>query len=292
VNLLYVCADCQYREMRQGERSELSTCPSCKKDHFAPATRFIVGATWDDVPHLTRAAKNDLWGRMPPHQRDARSKGIPALGSGSIYPIAESDIKVKPFEIPKHWPRGYGLDVGWNRTAAVWLAHDRESGVRYLYSEHYRGEAEPTVHSSAIRGRGTWIPGWIDPAAHGRSQVDGEKLITTYRQSIYGEDLGEQMLKNADHAVEAGLYAVWELLTAGRLKVFSSLSNWFEEFRIYHRDEKGQIVKKRDHLMDATRYLILAGVELLAVEPPKKDPDDPEDKEFGFRHGRMTAWME
>ena len=85
------------------------------------------------------------------------------------------------------------------------------------------------------------------------SQVDGTRLIEQY------SDLG-LLLAPAENAVEAGLYAVWERLSDGRLFVFSSLQNWLSEFRIYRRDEKGKIVKQNDHLMDATRYLILSGL--------------------------------
>ena len=134
-------------------------------------------ATWDDVPHLSADAKEALLAGIPPYQRDARTKGIPQLGSGAIYPVPEADVLVAPFEIPAYWPRSYGLDVGWNRTAAVWRAKDPETGVRYLYSEHYRGQAEPVIHATSIKSRGEWIPGVIDPAARGRSQVDGRKLI-------------------------------------------------------------------------------------------------------------------
>jgi hypothetical protein len=50
----------------------------------------------------------------------------------------------------------------------------------YLFSE-YHEEAEPAAHAAAIRSRGDWIPGLIDPAANGRNQVDGYQLIQMYR---------------------------------------------------------------------------------------------------------------
>src|SRR5215467_13831811 len=85
-------------------------------------SKFVVMAGWDDVPHLDEQTKQDLYASIPPYQRDARSKGIPQLGSGAIYPVPESEIVCKPFEIPRYWPRAYALDVGWNRTAAIWGA--------------------------------------------------------------------------------------------------------------------------------------------------------------------------
>ena len=74
-------------------------------------SRLLVTATWDDVPHLAAEEKAELWASIPPYQRDARSKGIPQLGSGAIYPVPESDLLVEPFAIPAHWPQGYGMDV-------------------------------------------------------------------------------------------------------------------------------------------------------------------------------------
>jgi hypothetical protein len=70
-----------------------------------------------------------------------------------------------------------GRKPGWNRTAAIWGARNPENGIIYLIDEHYRGQAEPVVHASAIKLRGTWIPGVIDPASRGRQQADGEQLI-------------------------------------------------------------------------------------------------------------------
>lgn len=223
-------------------------------------SKLVVGATWDDVPHLTAQQKEELWASIPVYQRDARSKGIPQLGSGAIYPVPESDILVDPFDLPVYWPRAYGFDVGWNRTAAVWAAHDRESDTVYLYNEHYRGQAEPSVHAEAIKARGRWMMGAIDPASRGRGQKDGEQLFQNYI------DLGLNLLK-AENGVEAGLFDVWQRLSTGRLKVFKTMQHWLAEYRLYRRDEKGAVVKKDDHLMDATRYLIVSGLEAMTVAP-------------------------
>lgn len=229
-------------------------------------SRHVVMATWGDVPHLSQREKDELWESIPPYQRDARSKGVPQLGSGAIYPVPESEIVCEPFEIPAFWPRCFALDVGWNRTAALWGAVDRNSETAYLYSEHYRGQAEPAIHAQAIRARGHWIPGVIDPAARGRSQKDGRSLLEIYR------DLGLDLVE-ADNSVEAGIYAVWQRLSGGRLKVFSSLHNWLSEFRLYRRDEKGRIVKENDHLQDCARYMVMSGLAVACTEPVERYED-------------------
>ena len=47
-----------------------------------------------------------------------------------------------------------------------------------------------------------------------------------------------------------------ERMQTGRLKVFRHLTDWFEEFRLYHRDA-GKVVKLRDDLISATRYALM-----------------------------------
>lgn len=222
--------------------------------------RWVVRASWDDVPHLSDEVKAELLQSIPAYQRDARSRGVPQLGSGAIYPIPEADFVVDDFEIPAHWPRVYGLDVGWRKTAALWCARDMDAGVDYLVSEHYRGEAEPVVHAAAIKARGDWIPGVIDPAARQRNVKDGERLLDDYnREGLW--------LTPAVSAVESGIYRVYQALSTGRLKVFGSLRNWLDEYRYYRRDEQGRIVKERDHLMDCTRYVYNSGLSLAALSP-------------------------
>lgn len=221
-------------------------------------TQAMVMAGWDDVPHLDQAAKDRMYADSEVHLREARSKGVPSIGSGAIYPIAETEITVDDFAIPDHWPRAYGLDVGWNCTSAVFGALNRETDVLYLYSLHYQGQQEPSTHVAGIHGRGKWMRGVIDPAARGRSQKDGEKLIEIYT------DLGLNIIP-ADNSVESGLFAVHQRLATGKLKVFRSLKEWFAEYRIYRRDEKGHIVKKKDHAMDGTRYLVVSGIDVATV---------------------------
>lgn len=208
--------------------------------------RYVVQCGWDDVPHLNEKIKASLLASYPPHMRDARSKGIPALGSGVIYPVPQSEYLVEAFELPKHWKRNFGMDVG-GKTAAVWIAHDPETNVSYVYTDYYKERAEPSIHTTGIKARGDWIPGAIDPASRGRSQIDGRALMDMYK------DLGLN-LKPAINAVEAGLYDCWEALSTGRIKVFRGCTQFLREIAGYMRDEKGNVVKKDDHVMDAFRY--------------------------------------
>jgi hypothetical protein len=237
-------------------------------------------ASWADAPHLTEEAKADLLASLPPYQRDARTKGIPVLGSGAIYPVPEADLVIPDIEIPPHWPRCYGLDIGWRTTAAIWMALNRDTDTLYFYAEHYRGEAEPVVHAEAIKSRGRWIRGAIDPSARGRGQADGRAMISMYR------DLGLDLV-DADNSVETGIFELLTRMTTGRLKVFRSLQNWIREFRLYRRDEKGRIVKEMDHGLDAARYGHSRLHDLLATAPAP-----PKRQTVYVTPGSMnTGWM-
>lgn len=218
----------------------------------------LITATWDDAPHLSEKDKEEMLAALPPHQRDARSKGVPSLGSGAIYPIPESEIVIPPFQIPTHYDWCYGLDVGWNNTAAVFIAYDRDYDTAYVVGEYKRGQVEPAVHAQAIIAMGD-MNGAIDPASKGASQKDGEDLMNLYR------NLG-LTLTEADNGVNAGILEVYQRLSTGRIKIFSNCVKLLEEYRLYRRDEKGNIVKQNDHLMDALRYGIMTG---LAIAKPK-----------------------
>jgi hypothetical protein len=161
---------------------------------------------------------------------------------------------------------------------------NRDTDTLYLYAEHYRGEAEPVIHAEAVKGRGSWIKGAIDPAARGRGQVDGRDLLQMYT------DLGLDLV-TADNSVEAGIYNVLSRLTSGRLKIFQSLTNTLAEFRLYRRDEKGRIVKSNDHLMDSTRYLVMEMHNILATKPVPSVAEERYVTVGRHSSSASTGWM-
>jgi phage terminase large subunit-like protein len=222
--------------------------------------RIITNMTIDDVTHYTAEQRAKIIASYQPHEREARAMGIPMLGSGRIFPVAEEILREPPIaKIPNHWKRIGGLDFGWDHpTAAVLLAHDPDADCIHVCRAHRMAEAVPLIHAAAIRPWGlNWIPvAWPhDGAQHDKGS--GEQLAQQYR------DLDLNMI--SEHAkfpdkrgngVEAGLIDMLQRMQTGRFKVDENLSMWWEEYRMYHRKD-GEVVKERDDLMSATRYAMM-----------------------------------
>jgi phage terminase large subunit-like protein len=228
--------------------------------------RVFIQAGWEDNPHLSEDERIELEKRFVsrPHELEARKLGIPAIGSGLIYPVARSQIVCDPFPIPDHWKRCAGMDFGWtNPTAVVWLAYDADADIAYVYAEYSASELPPQVHANNIMAKGDWIPIACDPAGQGSGQADGEALVHKYQ--AHGLNLTP-----ADNSVESGIQEVLERYLNGRLKVFSTCTGVLSELSQYARDEKGRVKKVNDHRMDAKRYAVVTGLQLAVAQNPKR----------------------
>lgn len=238
--------------------------------------RAVTRMTIDDAEHISPEKRAEIIASYPPHEREARTKGIPALGSGRVYPVTEASISVEPFAVPSHWAMIGGLDFGWDHpTAAAQLAHDRDADVIYVGACYRRSEATPLEHAASLRPWGQHMP-WAWPHdAYQRDKRSGGTLKDDYTNN--GLTMLEKHATHADggNGVEAGIMEILTRMQSGRFKVFSHLNDWWEEFRMYHRKD-GQIVKEYDDLMDATRYAVMM---LRFAEPPyMHDPDFLEDR--------------
>jgi len=220
-------------------------------------SRAVIRMTIADAEHYTPEQRAEIIASYPAHERKARAEGIPVLGSGRVFPIDEDDIKVEAFAIPPHWVQIGGLDFGWDHpTAAVKLAHDRDSDTIYVVNSYGKREATPVIHAAAVKPWGSWLP-WAWP--HDGLQHDkgsGEQLAQQYR------DQGLEMLAeratfmDGSNGVEAGISEMLDRMQTGRWKVFSHLEDWFAEFRLYHRKD-GLIVKLNDDRISASRYAMM-----------------------------------
>jgi len=219
-------------------------------------SRSVTRMTIDDAEHISEEKRAEIIASYPPHEVEARTKGIPVLGSGRIYPVTEASIMCEPFSVPRHWAMVGGIDFGWDHpTAAVQIAYDRDTDIMYLGACYTRKEAEPLEHAATLKRWGGFPWAWpMD--AYQRDKRSGGTLKNDYI------DAGLNMMAvHATHpdggvGVEAGLMEILTRMKTGRFKVFSHLQEWWDEFRLYHRKD-GSVVKEYDDLMDATRYAVM-----------------------------------
>ena len=220
-------------------------------------SRFYVTATWDDVPHLSKQQKDEMWAAYPPHEREARARGVPMLGSGRVFPVDENTLKEKAFAIPPHWPQINGVDFGIDHPfAAVNVAWDRDADCVHVCKVFRQRGTTPIIHAAAVKPWGIWIPcAWPHDGLN-KDKGSGEQLAKQYRDQ--GLNMLEERATHAEggNGVEAGIMDMLDRMLTGRFKVFEELNDFFEEFRTYHRED-GEIVKLKDDLMSAARYAVM-----------------------------------
>ena len=220
--------------------------------------RHITEMTIEDAEHFTPEARKSIIASYPLHERDARTRGIPILGSGRIFPVDEAAITYDrssfPNGFPAHWPRIGGMDFGWDHPfAAVEIVWDRDTDTVYVCRCHRLREATPLTHAGILRQWGTLR--WAWPRDGNRETLEGAGIALAEQYKKHGLDMWHEHAQFEDKSisVEAGLMDMLTRMQGGRFKVARDLNDWFEEFRLYHRKD-GKVVKEHDDLMAATRY--------------------------------------
>lgn len=246
--------------------------------------RTVVTMTIEDADHYTPEERAKIIASYPAHERDARTKGVPSLGSGRIFPVLEENIVVDPFEIPRHWAQIGGLDFGWDHpTAGARLAWDRDNDVMYVTRDYRQREATPIIHAAALKPWDAWLP-WSWP--HDGLQHDktsGDQLASQYRELGLNLTIERATFDDGSNGVEAGVSDMLQRMQTGRWKVFRTCIFWLEEFRLYHRVD-GKIVKERDDVLSASRYALM--MKRYAETPPA-----PKGRYRGVNGSSSSSWM-
>jgi len=235
----------------------------------------LVNATWDDASeriqsmkgadgHLNEVVMEQILASYSPHEREMRRYGRPSIGSGLVFPINEEKLMIDPIKLEDHWTRIAGIDFGFDHpTAVVWVAWDREGDIYYVYDCYRQSKAAPSIHASQIKTRQNFIPVAWPHDGNRRDSMGNPGLADQYR------NLGCNMLpfhfenppalgeKKGGNSIEEGIMFILQAMEDNRFKVFSTLSDWWEEFRMYHR-KSGKIIPFRDDLMSATRYSVMS----------------------------------
>jgi hypothetical protein len=221
-------------------------------------SRHVTFMTIDDAEHYTPERRAQIVAGYLPHEREARAKGIPVLGSGRVFPVEESKIVIEPIAIPRHWKQINGVDFGYDHPfGAVNCAWDVEADCFYVCKEYREREATPHTHAASVKPWGAWIPtAWPHDGLQHDKGGDCEQLAAQYRE--HGLDMLHEHATHPEggNSVESGLLDMLERMQTGRWKVFSTCGAWIGEFRLYHRED-GKIVKLKDDVLSASRYALM-----------------------------------
>lgn len=232
-------------------------------------TKSITRMTIEDAEHYSPEQRAAIVASYPEHERDARTKGIPTLGSGRVFPIADDAITVEAFKIPREWPQIIGLDFGYDHPfAATRNAWDRDTDTWYVTAAYRERQQTPLIHAAAIKPWGDWIPcAWPhDGLQHDKGS--GNELANQYEAQGLTMLEEHAQFEGGGNGVEAGVTEMLDMMQTGRWKVFAHLAQWFEEFRLYHRKD-GKIVKVRDDLLSSSRYALMMKRHAI-IEPVKR----------------------
>ena len=242
--------------------------------------RAVTTMTIDDAGHISETERQKIIDSYPAHEREARTRGTPSLGSGRIFPVTEEKIVVEPFKIPKDWVNIGGMDFGWDHPfGAVKLAWDREIDVIYVTADYREREVTPIIHAASLREWGSYLP-WAWP--HDGLQHDkgsGDQLADQYRNQRLNVLPERATFVDGTNGVEAGVSEMLQRMQTGRWKVFSTCRAWLEEFRMYHRRD-GRIVKERDDVLSASRYAMM--MLRFAKLDEKRKPMEIETVPYGW----------
>ncbi len=248
--------------------------------------RALIMMSLDEAEHFDAESRRKALESYLPHEREARSKGIPMLGEGAVYQVSEELITEDAFEIPAWWPILIAMDFGWSDhpTAAVKLAWDRDNDCVHIVAIYKQSKQPLAVYAAGIKAMGDHPVAWPhDGLQHDKSS--GVQIAQLYKQA--GLRMLSEHAQFSDDRKNGTEAAVWDALArmqTGRLKVARHLVQWFEEFRSYHRKD-GKVVAEFDDLMKATHY----GLMMLRYATAGEAAPQKQDR-YSRRRQRLS-WM-
>ena len=219
------------------------------------SSQQMIRAGWKDAPHMTPEKIKRGIESLPPHQVPMRTEGMPMLGHGRIYDLSEEFVTVDAFDIPPHWFVIGGMDFGWDHPQAqVRLVEDRDSGTFYLVNAWKERHVSPDNAWGATKSWQKDVPiAWPHDGLQ-TEKGSGKQQMSYYQEAGFNMLFEKSTWEDGSNGVEAGLFELRDLMAKGKFKVFRGCRPFFDEFLMYHRNDKGKIAKTMDDVLDAVRY--------------------------------------
>ena len=228
-----------------------------KEDHPERAMT-VMGLR--DALHISPEQYDTIIGQYPVHERVARIEGGIMRGEGRVFSIGQEVISEPPIaSVPEHWAKLFGIDFGIGHPFAwALILWDRDADVIHLHKCGKMRDALPLQQATPMKAIGANVMVAWPKDGTARDKGSGEPLASIYKKTTELRMLPTHAtFEDGSVSTEAGVMEMWERMTTGRFKVSSELSEFWEEFRAYHR-KGGQIVKVNDDILSAVRTAIMA----------------------------------
>lgn len=224
----------------------------------ASPDRGVVNMVIEDALHIKPEERAKIIAGYRPHEREARARGVPMLGSGRIFTVAEESITEATIErVPLEWAKLWAVDFGIEHPfAAALLAHDRDNDIVHVLHTVRMADGLPINHAAAMRPIGINIPVAWPHDGDQRDKGSGIVLSKSYKAQGLHMLPEHATWPDGGYSTEAGIMEMQDREATGRLKYAAHLSDALEERRFYHRKD-GLIVKVKDDIMSAIRIGIM-----------------------------------
>lgn len=225
--------------------------------------RQVINMRIEDAEHIPASERQKIIDGYLAHEREARVKGIPILGSGAIFTMPEDSVIEDQLQyIPDWWVKLWGIDFGIGHPfGAALILWDRDPDVIHVhFAFKHKADMEakdlPVIHASMMKTMGVEVPvAWPQDGTQ-RDKGSGVALAAQYKAAGLKMHHEHATWPDGGNSTEAGIKEMQDREATGRLKYSRALTDLLNERRYYHRKD-GQLVKLNDDILSAVRVAIM-----------------------------------
>ena len=249
-----------------------------EKTHYDPVTgrtRIFIPSKIHDNPTLMKEDPGymEMLKGLPEELRRAWLDGDWDVYYGQYFSQWRYDVHVvEPFKIPSTWYRYRGIDYGYKAPFATAFLAVSPKGDVYLYREYYVAEMELSGHIEALTGmsQGEEFRATLgDPSMWIRNPINTNRSDAVAGSHMAIADL---LRKGGINAIKANNnrlsgwnllreYLKWDEETPPKFFVFKTCRKFIDTIPMLVHDlrrPEDLDTKGPDHLLDATRYAMMA----------------------------------
>lgn len=260
-----------------------------QKDKFV----FIPAYVWDN-PHISEEYIERLK-RQPSHFRDAYLYGKFDISEDMFFDMWNPDVHVvDDFEIPSHWVRKAGLDLGWSQshpTVCIWVAQDPDTNDLYAYREYvqYGTTLQYAREIMELEANDGFVQTFADPSIFRKARPQ-ENIFETEAMlfqsagkylfpAVNDRAMGWRILKN---------WLAWDDNTPPKLRFFRNACRY--TITTIPQQKYSQTNNKRNDLdttgpddaVDALRYVVVSGFFYPTNNEAEEETKNTNSRRYGI----------